>query len=233
MSQRPPLSRPVKSVPSLEKRLAAYALTAAAAGIGLGLTAPSAEARIIYVPADKVLTNNGGLYISLDHIPTWRALDLFRLGYQSLTIKPLHSGGVMFASGYAQALGSGASIGPNGAFQTSPVRMERAFFLSDSSYARGYGPWTNVANRYLGLRYVVNGQTHYGWARFNVTISGNLSTGAVITATFTGYAIETAVNTPIQAGKTSGPDSRTETDTEKSGSLGCLALGCAATELRK
>jgi hypothetical protein len=218
MRLRQPTSSPTTATSSLEKRLSAYALAAAAAGIGIGVAAPSAEARVVYVSADKVVANNGGLYISLDHIPTWRVLDLFRAGYQSLTMKPLHGGGVMFAGGYAQALGSGASIGPNGAFQSSPVRIERAFFLSDSSYARGYGPWTNVTDRYLGLSYVVNGQTHYGWARFNVALSGDLSTGAVITATFTGYAIETTPDTPILAGKTSGPAER--------GSLGCLAAGC-------
>src|SRR5258708_16403846 len=127
----------------------------------------------------------------------------------------------MFANGYAQALGSGASIGPSGVLQPAPTRMERAVFLSDSSFARGYGPWTHATNQYLGLRYVVNGQTHYGWARFTVRTSGSLTTGVKITASFTGYAIETVADQHIQAAKTAGPARG-----GSSGSLGCLAVGC-------
>ncbi len=229
MQRRPSNSRPAKPLPSLEKRLCTYALTAAAAGIGIGVTAPSAEARIIYVPANKVLTE-GTLNISLNHIPTWSVTDGFRssIGYDILSVKPLHAGGVMFANGYAQALGSGASIGPSGVFQTAPTRMERAVFLSDSSFARGYGPWTHATNQYLGLRYVVNGQTHYGWARFTVRTSGSLTTGVKITASFTGYAIETVADQPIQAGKTSGP-----VKGGISGSLGCLAMGCVSPDLQR
>jgi hypothetical protein len=153
----------------------------------------------------------------------WTISDGFRssIGYDILSVKPLHAGGVMFAKGYAQALGSGSSIGPNGAFQTEPARMERAVFLSDSSFARGYGPWTKATNKYLGLRYVVNGQTHYGWARFTVKTTGNLETGVKITATFTGYAIETVANQPIKAGAISGAESAANL-----GTLGCLAMGC-------
>ncbi|HEY4904355.1 MAG TPA: hypothetical protein VIH89_12855 [Candidatus Sulfotelmatobacter sp.] len=222
MQKRPSNSRPVKPIPSIEKRLGAYALTAAAAGAGLGLAAPSAEAKIIYTPADKVLTS-GSFNIALNHIPMWTVTDGFRssIGYDILSVKPLHGGGVMFAKGYAQALGSGASIGASGAFQTEPARMERAVFLSDSSFARGYGPWTNATNRYLGLRYVVNGQTHYGWARFTVKTTGNLNTGVKITATLTGYAIETVANQPIKAGATSGTENAANPV-----SLGCLAMGC-------
>lgn len=213
--------RPVKPIPSLEKRLSTYALTAAAAGVGIGIAGPSAEAKIIYTPADKVLTS-GSFNIALNHIPMWTITDGFHSSiYDILSVKPLHGGGVVFAKGYAQALSSGVSIGPNEAFQTGPARMERAVFLSDSSFARGYGPWTHATNRYLGLRYVVNGQTHYGWARFTVKTTGNLTNGVKITATFTGYAIETVANTPIQAGATSGPESATNL-----GTLGCLAMGC-------
>jgi hypothetical protein len=215
-------SRPVQAIPSLEKRLTAYALTAAAAGAGLSLAAPPAEAKVLYTPANKVITD-GSLSISLSHIPMWTVTDGFRssIGYDILSVKPLHGGAVMFANNYAQALGSGASIGPNGAFQTEAARMERAVFLSDSSFARGYGPWTNATNKYLGLRYVVNGQTHYGWARFTVKTSGSLSTGVKITTTFTGYAIETVANQPIKAGATSGAEKASNPV-----GLGLLAMGC-------
>ena len=57
------------------------------------------------------------------------------------------------------------------------------------------GPWNNVKNRYLGLKFQIKGKIHYGWARLNVTGSG-LGT---IVATMTGYAYETIPNKAIVA----------------------------------
>jgi len=81
-----------------------------------------------------------------------------------------------------------------------------------------WGPWTNVKNRYLGLKFMVNGKPHFGWARANV--SCNLS-DFKITAVLTGYAYETIPNKAIIAGKTKGPD----VITVEPATLGRLALG--------
>jgi len=59
-----------------------------------------------------------------------------------------------------------------------------------------------VNNRYLGVKFEIKGQTHFGWARLNVQVQLPLT----ITATLTGYAYETIPNKPIMAGKTKGPD---------------------------
>jgi hypothetical protein len=48
----------------------------------------------------------------------------------------------------------------------------------------------------LGLKFLINGQTHYGWA--HVTVNGSR-------AVLNGYAYETVPNQPITTGKTSGP----------------------------
>jgi hypothetical protein len=81
------------------------------------------------------------------------------------------------------------------------------------------GPWANdgkgVNDRYLGLRFVINSEIHYGWARFNVRIWN------AIFATLTGYAYETIPNKSIIAGRTKGPD----VITLQPGSLGHLARG--------
>ena len=61
-----------------------------------------------------------------------------------------------------------------------------------------------MRGRYLGLKFLIRGKVHYGWARLNVTV-GN----SKITATLTGYAYETIPNNPIIAGKTKGPDEAT------------------------
>ena len=82
-----------------------------------------------------------------------------------------------------------------------------------SFYSDG-GPWYNVPNRYLGLKFYVKGKAHYGWARLKTTACH---------ATLTGYAYETIPNKPIITGKTKGPD----VITVQPGGLGALAPGAA------
>jgi hypothetical protein len=72
-----------------------------------------------------------------------------------------------------------------------------------------------VKNHYLGLKFRVNGQTRYGWARLNVRTQG-----VSMTAQITGYAYEAVVNKPIVAGQTTG-----STSASIPGSLGDLARG--------
>ncbi len=76
------------------------------------------------------------------------------------------------------------------------------------------GPWLNVSHRYLGLKFIIKGKVHYGWARLNVQ-SG--------VATLTGYSYETIPNKPIIAGKPKGPD----VITLEPASLGHLARGAS------
>jgi len=90
----------------------------------------------------------------------------------------------------------------------------------------GYlGRWANngqgVRNRYLGLKFMIRGKIHYGWARLNVTLGHNTD---VVTATLTGYAYETIPNKAIIAGKTHGKD----VITLEPASLGHLARGASA-----
>jgi hypothetical protein len=78
-----------------------------------------------------------------------------------------------------------------------------------------------VKNRYLGLRFIIKGETHFGWARLNVACNlGSKKIGLL-----TGYAYETIANKPIIAGKTKGPDFITV----QPASLGQLARGASAT----
>ena len=91
----------------------------------------------------------------------------------------------------------GSPIGPEGHFQagTNALVIGRS-----SNGASGYGPWFNVTNRYLGLKFKIKGKTHYGWARLTVT-----GTFGSIVATLTGYAYETIPNKAIISGATRGP----------------------------
>ena len=50
------------------------------------------------------------------------------------------------------------------------------------------------SNKFLGVKFQISGQTHYGW------VNVNMHTRAI-----TGYAYETNANQPILAGEKSGP----------------------------
>ena len=63
-----------------------------------------------------------------------------------------------------------------------------------------FGSWGgNPKNRYLGVRFPINGQTHYGWIRLTVTTNPDPHT-PVMSATITGWAYETVPSKAIAAG---------------------------------
>ena len=106
----------------------------------------------------------------------------------------------------------------------------------NSNGNRYQGQWINdgkgVKNRYLGIRFVIKGKIHYGWARLTVTPGKNFQ------ATLTGYAYETIANKPIIAGRTKGPDKFEEgqdaglrVPVRRSPGLGLLAMGSPALSI--
>jgi hypothetical protein len=58
-----------------------------------------------------------------------------------------------------------------------------------------------IKNRFLGIRFLIRGRFHYGWARITVTTQDT-----TFSAILTGYAYETVPGRGIIAGKTTGPD---------------------------
>jgi hypothetical protein len=129
-----------------------------------------------------------------------------------------------WGSTYEAALRAGVRIGPAGRFNLRHDTMARVFtFLGTRSGF--YAPWANggkgVKDRYLGLKFAINGKIHYGWARLNVSVRAR--DGVNITATLTGYAYETIPNKTIIAGRAKGPDVIILTPA----SLGHLAQGAS------
>jgi hypothetical protein len=80
-----------------------------------------------------------------------------------------------------------------------------------------------VTNRYLGLKFVITGKVHFGWARLNVSCS---SQGSTITALLTGYAYETVPNQPIVTGREKSKD------ISEGATLGRLAKGAGLSPWR-
>ena len=214
---------------SLHRQLNSYALAASAAGVGaLALSVP-AEAKIVYTQTHHVIGTNGVYRLDLNHdgitdfVIRQSGSTLGSTGTNALLVngdavvghESVHTPHV------PAALRKGAVVGTNQSF--IPRRYHESTMVSvwqtDSIGLHDYGKWVNITNRYLGLRFKIAGETHYGWARLSVRVKGRK-----ITATLTGYAYETIPNKPIIAGKTKGPD----VITVQPGSLGYLAHGASA-----
>ncbi len=171
---------------------------------------PAATAEVVYTPADITFTH-GMLEIDLNHdgITDFKVHN-YATGYSSFyTVRLTVSEGSPEAS--AEVIGRKVAIQGSAwaAPFTFPIGEDSPKpFISPSPPALmalegceiGYcfpigGPWRNATRRYLGLRFSINGEVHYGWARFSVQ-HGYFFIGAKLS----GYAYETEPNKTILAG---------------------------------
>jgi len=81
--------------------------------------------------------------------------------------------------------------------------------MAFTSFSSGYGSFYNTTDKYLGVRFDIGGNTHYGWIQVQVPSD-------VSSATITGYAYEDVADAQITAGAIPEP-----------ASLALLALGAA------
>lgn len=194
----------------LRGRLDSYALAASAAGVGLLALAQPAEARIVYTPAHRRITVSKDVFLDLNHDGRndfkFHALkSTFSNGtFLALNVYPEGEGEIWGANTLASALPIGRRLGgpKNSYFYNNANFM--AGLSATSVGARKYsGFWANggegVKNRYLGLKFVTKGHTHFGWARLSVRIF--YSQKVIIDAVVTGYAYETISNKPIVTGR--------------------------------
>ncbi|HTS36245.1 MAG TPA: hypothetical protein VMH04_11265 [Candidatus Solibacter sp.] len=138
----------------------------------------------------------------------------------------------------------GANIGPGNKFGGAgkAVLMAERYFFDTASGQKQYwfGPWANngegASNRYLGFKFKIGSQFHYGWARVTVTYSTESGLAAVLT----GYAYETIPGKAIRAGITTGTaaalepaltPSMQQKDSNREASLGMLSLGCTGLSI--
>jgi len=229
---------------SLHRRLNAYALAASAAGVGVIAMVQSASGKIIYTPAHEQIVPNNIYPLDLNHdgktdfsfhdsftaasiegfvgaitvIPARRANKI--VGYDATSFLK-----------WASALPAGVRIGPKGPFSSgSKVMVSGYIDTGTTTVGQCGGPWKNARHRYLGLKFTIDGETHYGWARLNETCAKNGEN----TALLTGYAYETVPNKAIITGKTHGEDDidrgsgaslTNPIPDPQPASLGALALG--------
>jgi hypothetical protein len=214
LSSRPP--RMPSTLPdSLHHRLTMYVLAAGATAVGMVMSVESAGAKVIYTPADKCLPLNHNSWLDLNHDgvndfyfylrsshgfrSSWFVRELFAASPGSQSINGVYCVGTNCNA--AAALRKGTKVGPNSPFARSPFMFWKVDSSQHSSQNTSIGRWRHVTQGYLGLRFVIKGQFHYGWARLGPT-----SDNKPPKAKLTGYAYETIPNKPIVTGRTEGPD---------------------------
>jgi hypothetical protein len=210
----------------IDKALIAYAVAAT----GLTAFAPSAAASVVYTPAD-ITFNRGYLSIDLDHDGnTDFTLHHYSIGTSSRDIVIVMNAGPANSQGAAITLRNDSHIAyPSpagyaiGSGITKPWRARSVFMPSDLLFP--------VHNRFLGLRFTIAGQVHYGWAR--ISIKGNYTQN--ISLKLTGYAYESQPNTTIAAGDRGGSQAaRTATEeppNPQPPTLAFLSLGSSGLDL--
>jgi hypothetical protein len=179
--------------------------------VRLGLNAVQ-PASIVYTPTNVVCAvnndsscnfpidlNNDGtadftIYVSL----TGRSCGGLK-GYEFgiVTVTPVQVPGVVDGAyiGWAAAVNSGDPIDKSRNFDSgSPIMTRFAFGNCNNNHVDGY--WLNTGTHYLGLKFPINGKTHYGWARLKV----KYSPFPLITK-LTGYAYQIIAGKSIMAGQ--------------------------------
>jgi hypothetical protein len=186
----------------LDKKIAAYMAVAAAAGVSL-LAAQLAEARVVYTPTNVVLTSSIPIDLNNDGVVDFalNEFDPYGLHERFLVASPQVTGNAVRLNGSAACGFFGVPVGPGEKFGTTSYFGHGVFMAGffQYSHSSSFGAWTNVTNRYLGFKFLINGQTHYGWARVTVT-------NQLLNVALTGYAYETIPNKNIIEGHTSGAE---------------------------
>jgi hypothetical protein len=226
---------------SLSRQLNAYAQVACAAGVSVLALAGVSEAEVVYTEAHQATHIGIPLYIDLNHdgINDFVLRTNFYVGTSGTDVglsawaernadnavagrRYSTSGGYFFSAAYA--LPAGARIGPKGNFSVDFPFMAVEHFKRVGNQYSDEGVWAGegkgVKNRYLGLKFTIHGEVHYGWARVSVTL-GHQRQFNDVSGTLTGYAYESIPDKPIIAGQTTGPD----VITVQPETLGELALG--------
>ncbi len=224
MPSAPQSRKTFKISDSLNRQLNTYALVASAAGVSVLALARASEAKVVYTETHQVTHAHFPLYIDLNHDGirdfvlrttyyrgSYFEVGLDAFGYRKNAVAGKRfksSGGYFFSAAYA--LPAGARIGPERKFPVRfPFMAVELFSGVGTGQDSDLGPWVGkgngVGNRYLGLKFVIHGKVHYGWARLSVTLGHHWQYGDV-SATLTGYAYETIPNKAIITGKTKGED---------------------------
>jgi len=216
--------------PTIERKVLAYVAAASATAI-LNIVQP-AEAKIVYTPTHETIFPNTTLEfdVNKDGTPDFKIAatseyivsSRFQHAYGNVKVQGLipSNGIVRYRSLWVAALKAGSVIGTASEFINSGfmAHCDTLMPVSGTPSRSITGFWFGQTNKFLGLKFSINGQIHYGWARLS---SKQGPKPCELTLLLTGYAFETVPNKTIVAGRTKGPESASV----QPATLGQLALG--------
>jgi hypothetical protein len=205
----------------LHQRLSNYALAASAAGVSLLALARAADAEIVYTPANQIINRLTLYRLDLNHdgITDFTMFDRvtgptqFLSSRQSLGVRaaPYNRVKCVYPSFCASTFIYAAVLPRGSQISTSQNRHGWLGVLAQMGLAEGFdgkdtlfGYWPNTRDGYLGLRFQIDGEPHFGWARLSVTFVGGSAGNRTWEAHLTGYAYETVANQSIKAGQIGG-----------------------------
>ncbi len=240
MSNRPLVSGTTTSSNNFNRQLTVYSLAAASAGVSLMALSSPASGEVVITKKTIPIHVEESVLITMANTGTADFILSLRSTFSSISTQLVRScqvknagsaNAVMYAGthiAYASALARGTKIRPSARFG-SLARIEESRTLGNER--EFYGQWgSSVKNRYLGVRFVLDGKTHYGWIRLTVTTNQSVH-GPFMSAAVTAYAYETVPNKPIKAGTAASTASQVKGPHQVEPSLGILAAGAEGLPL--
>jgi hypothetical protein len=237
-SSNPKRRKPVRLSKSLHRDLTNYALAAGATGASVLALAQPSKAEIIYTKVHHVigrgesygidLNQDGVMDFSIHNISQRCTRTITYCPYFRVEASPALGSGIQFGvhTWYAAALLPGAEIGPSSPMRGAPEIMAAQFRIFGSYYY--FGSFLNAANRFLGLALKINGETHFGWARFTVQSNKKFR----LVAALSDFAYETEPEKPIAAGAGDGEAYSLASETVSTPKQGGMGINLGALALR-
>lgn len=151
----------------------------------------AAEGGVIYTNANQTLNNPGSITIDLNNDNTFEGnLNLTNPdgpnNLLNLSLNLNANAGVLAENNQVNPLNLNDTIGPDGNFLTNNLGDSNNFNLVNNDV----GPFNDVTNGFIGFRFSLNDNSHFGWARISVSD----------VVTLHDFAYENTPNTAINAG---------------------------------
>src|SRR5579885_381755 len=191
MSTHPTASEKKNVSSNLNRHAGLYALAAATAGVTMLALAEPAAAEVVVTkktipipmtsfemprPVKISMANNGvdNITFNLSSSPPTTGRPSY---FRNLDVGGASSNAGAVLTGtfvaYTPALRRGAKVGPSAYFSEAVIEQSitSAGNASPNGFVNGFrGYWGgNPKDRYVGVRFQIDGQTHFGWVRLAVT----------------------------------------------------------------
>lgn len=183
---------------SITRRVAEYGAAASILGIGA-----DASGQIVYTDINPDEGGAGVMYVlDMDNDTSpemifvqYNYLGLLDLLYAQQNTNVSVIGNGDSSSGYPNVLDLGDVISSANSNWNSG--MYQLFNANNCAGFYGYftgGQWCSATDKYIGLKFMIGSDTHYGWARLDVTSSSSWL--------IKDYAYNSTPDAPIEAGQT-------------------------------